>query len=85
MKKNVKVILFGLVFVLGSFFLMYGVIIPSAIKSKVPNMERYLSDNGYKNTKVTNISASTYTVTFDSNKGQVKVRFSHNGLFQIVY
>ena len=68
-----------------TYFFVFTVVKPAIIKSKSDNMITYLKSEGYSNIKIKDTNGWTNEATFCTNKGDVVVRFSGNGLFQIVY
>lgn len=66
-------------------FLIFGLVIPKILESRVPQMERFLHDQGYQKTKVVDISGWQYQVNFKTEKGLVKVRTIKGGGFAIIY
>jgi len=66
-------------------FLIFGLVIPKILESRVPQMERFLNDQGYQKTKVVDISGWQYQVNFKTEKGLVKVRTIKGGGFAIIY
>lgn len=87
-KSNIKLIM--AIIVLTLFVLTWTVFIPMGMKSKIPGMTRYLEHEGYTNITYVKSKAITYTMYFNATDekgktGEVKVRFSKNGLYQIVY
>jgi hypothetical protein len=85
MKKTIFGLTIFIVLEVLSIYLIFGVIKPDLMKSKVPNMIHYLQDNGYKNPKYDGLNSLTNTVYFKTSDKEVSVRFSNGGLFQIVY
>ncbi len=87
--KSVKKggIIFLLIMIVTVFF-MYGYLTPNIMKKNIPAMESYLKDNGYDSINYVSMNSFTNTVVFNAVKGSkktVSVRYSNNGLFQIVY
>ena len=77
------VIIVGVVLTMS--FLIFGLVVPKILESRVPEMEHFLSDQGYENPKVSDVSGWQYQVTFKTNKGLVKVRTIKGGGFAIKY
>ena len=84
-KKSISNIILFVCIVMLPLYLIYGVIIPNKMEDDVSGMKMYLNDLGYSNISVKNKSSLSYTVTFNTDRGDVKVRYSKNGLFQKVY
>lgn len=68
-----------------TFYVIFGVVRPKIIEGKEENMISYLEDKGYSNIEMIDVSGIYGQATFNTDKGTVVVRFSNNGLFQIVY
>ena len=66
-------------------FLIFGLAIPKILESRVPQMERFLHDQGYQKTEVVDISGWQYQVNFKTEKGLVRVRTIKGGGFAIIY
>jgi hypothetical protein len=66
-------------------FLIFGLVVPKILESRVPEMEKFLNDQGYKNPKVVDVSGWQYQVTFKTDKGLAKVRAIKGGGFAIKY
>lgn len=74
-----------LLLVIVTSYVVFGVLKPSIIKAKKSEMEHYLTDKGYSNIKLKDVSGIYSEAYFSTNKGDVTIRFSNNGLFQLVY
>jgi hypothetical protein len=81
MKKAYIVLIIGFL----GIFLVYDVIVPAKMKSDVPGMVKYLDHEGYKNAKYKSMKTWCYQVNFTSDKGEISVRYSNNGIYNIVY
>ena len=68
-----------------SLFVVYGFIVPSILRSREPEMKRFLTDMGYKHTKLVDVSGWRYQVTFTTDKGVVNVVTTRNGGLAIKY
>ena len=83
--KNKSGVVILLILSIVTFFVVFTVVRPAIIKSKSDNMIKYLKSEGYSNIKMIDTNGWTGDATFSTNKGNVVVRFSKNGCFQIVY
>lgn len=87
MKKGIKGILLLVVLVL--FILTWTVFIPLAMKSRTPSVTRYLEHEGYTNVSLLKVNQWTYSMFFEGTKDgmtdTVQVRFSKNGVYNIIY
>jgi len=68
-----------------SIFAVYGFIVPSALRSREPEMKRFLTDMGYKRAKLVDVSGWRNQVTFTTDKGVVNVVTTRNGGLAIKY
>jgi len=84
MEKSKKIKMYIIMGILG-FSLTYGLIIPAKIKSDIPGMKEYLKDQGFSKVEYIKYNILTRDVTFNTNEGEKKIRYSRNGLFQMVY
>lgn len=66
-------------------FLIFGLAIPKVLESRVPQMERFLQDQGYQKTEMVDISGWQYQVNFKTERGLVRVRAIKGGGFAIIY
>lgn len=64
---------------------VYTVIVPNALRSREPEMKQFLSDMGYQNPKLVDVSGWRYQSTFSTDKGVVNVVTTRNGGFAIKY
>ena len=71
--------------VLTLLLLIDGLVVPKILESRVPEMEKFLNAQGYRNPKVTDVSGWQYQVTFKTDKGLVRVRAIKGGGFAIKY
>ena len=80
-----KRVLVSIVLVLSISVLIFGLVIPKILESRSPEMKHFLLDSGYKNPKLVDISGWKYQVTFNTNKGLVKVIPVKGGGFAVKY
>lgn len=84
MNKIKKLVILTIVSV-ASLFMVYGFIVPTALRSREPEMKRFLTDMGYKRAKLVDVSGWRNQVTFETNKGVVNVVTTRNGGLAIKY
>jgi hypothetical protein len=64
---------------------VYLILKPMLIESKEESMVKYLEKEGYTNPELIDVSGIFNEATFKTDSDTVKVRFSRDGLFQLVY
>ena len=80
-----KRVLIGLLLVSSISFLIFGLAVPKMLESREPEMKHFLLDEGYKNPKLVDVTGWKYQVTFNTNKGLVKVIPVKGGGFAVKY
>lgn len=85
MKVLIKKALLPLLLLIVPMVIFFGVIKPKMIESKEENMASYLRDQGYSSIEMIDVNVWYNQATFSTDKGDVDVRFTKNGCFQIVY
>jgi hypothetical protein len=68
-----------------SLVLVYSVIVPNILRSRESEMKKFLSDMGYQNPKLVDVSGWRYQSTFTTDKGVVNVVTTKNGGLAIKY
>ena len=84
MSKLKKLVILTTISIVG-LFVVYGVVVPNTLRSREPEMKRFLSDMGYQSPKLVDVSGWRYQSTFSTNKGVVNVVTTRNGGFAIKY
>jgi hypothetical protein len=80
-----KRVLVSIALVSSITFLVFGLVIPKILESREPEMKHFLLDEGYKNPKLVDVTGWKYQVTFNTNKGLVKVIPVKGGGFAVKY
>lgn len=84
MTKSKKLTIFIVISIV-ALTVVYSVVVPNALRSREPEMKRFLSDMGYQNPKLVDVSGWRYQSTFSTDKGVVNVVTTRNGGFAIKY
>jgi hypothetical protein len=84
MTKIKKLVIFTTISIV-SLITVYSVIVPNILRSRESEMKRFLSDMGYQNPKLIDVSGWRYQSTFTTDKGVVNVVTTKNGGLSIKY
>lgn len=81
--KKFKNTLLTLFFLAAPMFIFFGVIKPKIIESKEEIMISYLEEKGFSNIQMIDVNGWYDQATFTTNEGEITLRFTRNGCFQI--
>ena len=77
--KKLKIVFIAALVIL---FVLFDLVIPSIMKRDVNDMSKMLERIGYTDVKYSDYNSFRYSVYFDTNQGEVEVRYLEGGSYQ---